>query len=323
MMYQCEASISQRLKQKPSMFSSPAAAVPLPFVPHHMHQCMNILQDPAKHQSIWAHARRVAKRRYPPPKDATFSPTMFLTQSHDVRVFNISNTPMQYRINWKGGSSNLVANLFALQEKTGGYLPSYRAASADTNVESRLISQGFGLRSLHNMKSFTFVREPMNHFLAGLREYYFRLYRDKFTLTPSFLEQDLYDLLDNNMTFLPSTLHSVMHVFPQAGILSFNANPTFVKFPHNLPTYVGKLESFDEDWVKINKMYGVNISLSKDLAVHPTQEDPNKVKIAFSAVMERNEPLRNALCILLHVDYLCFNYTIPQYCRGVVKNVFR
>jgi hypothetical protein len=280
---------------------------------------MSIIHDPEKHRHLWNHARKTAKRHYPIPKETVFSPTMWYTQNHDVRVFNITNTPMQYRINWKGGSSNMVVNLEDIQKKTGGYLPPYRAAHEDTNVESRLISKGFGYKTLHDMKSFTYVREPFGHFLAGLREYYFRLYRGKFILTADFLERDLYDMLDTNMTFKPSTLHSVMHVFPQAGILSFNANPSFVHYPHNLPTFVGKLERFDEDWVLINKMYGLNVKLERDVAVHPTQDDPNKVIDAFAVMMARNELLRNALCVLLHIDYLCFDYKLPPYCEGVVK----
>jgi hypothetical protein len=283
---------------------------------------MSIVLDSQKHTNLWNHARKVAKRRYPMPKETVFTPTMWFSQHHNVRVFNITNVPMQYRINWKGGSSNMVANLEDIQKKTGGYLPAYRYVHDNTDTESILISKGFGYKSLHNMKSFTYVREPFGHFLAGLREYYFRLYRAKFTLTPEFLERDLYDMLDTNMTFLPSTLHSVMHVFPQAGILSFNANPGFIKYPHNLPTFVGKLEQFDDDWKKINKMYKLNVTLDKAVAVHPTQVDPNKVKDAFAIVMTRNEPLRNALCVLLHIDYICFEYELPDYCKDVVKSVF-
>ena len=309
-------------KPRPPKPQTPFIPPAPPYVPPHMHQCMSLIQDPHKHHALWMHARRAAKRHYPLPKNTTFTPTMFLTTDHDVRVFNISHTPMQYRINWKGGSSNMVTNLETLQEQTGGYLPPYRAAHADTNTESRLISRGFGFPSLHSMKSFTFVRDPMSHFLAGLREYYFRLYRYKFTLTPSFLEQDLYDMLDTNMTFLPSTLHSVMHIFPQAGILTFNANPTFVFYPNNLPNFVGKLENFDEDWITINQMYKLNVTLQKDVSVHPTQDDPNQVKVAFNLLMESNVHLRNALCILLHVDYLCFDYEVPKYCQGIVKNTF-
>lgn len=216
----------------------------------------------------------------------------------------------------------MVANLEDIQKRSGGYLPAYRYVHSNTDTEAILISRGFGFKTLHDMKSFTYVREPFGHFLAGLREYYFRLYRSNFTLTPDFLEKDLYDLLDTNMTFLPSTLHSLMHVFPQAGILAFNNNPDSVKYPHNLPTFVGKLERFDEDWSKINQMYNLNVTLEKAVAVHPTQSDPNKVKVAFEAVMSRNEPLRSALCVLLHIDYVCFEYDLPEYCKSVVKRVW-
>lgn len=245
---------------------------------------------------------------------------MWFAQHHNVRVFNITNTPMQYRVNWKGGSSNVVANLEDIQENTGGYLPAYRAVHSNTDTQSKIISKSFGFKSLHDIKSFTFVREPFGHFLAGLREYYFRVYGSDFLLSPEQLEQDLYDMLDMNMTYAPSTLHSVMHVFPQSGILSFNANPTFVRYPNNLPTFIGKLERFDEDWEKVNALYHLNVTLNKAVAGHPTQEDPNRVKDAYRNITESNVPLRDALCVLLRIDYLCFEYEIPAYCKGVVKS---
>lgn len=283
----------------------------------HAHKCLSLVENSENHHRLWAHARRIAGRHYKVPSYTTFTAEMFFTQHHDCRVFNITNVPIQYRINWKGGSANLVANLESLQERTGGYLPEYRAVHKDTNVESRLISKAFGFQTVHDMKSFSFVRDPLSHFLAGLREYFFRVYKARFIVSPDFLEQTLHDMLDRNMTFVPSTLHSVMHIFPQAGILTFNANPRTVKFPRNLPTFVGKLENFKNDWDVINKMYGLNISLERDKAVHPTQEDPNRVGQAFSIVMERNKPLMKALCVLLYVDYVCFDYAVPLECKSV------
>lgn len=85
----------------------------------------------------------------------------------------------------------------------------------------------------------------------------------------------------------------------------------------------GKLENFDHDWAAVNHMYGMNLSFDHKIGMHPTSKDPNNVHKEFDIIMKSKESsdvaLVEALCHLLFVDYMCFNYPIPAACMQKAK----
>ena len=78
--------------------------------------------------------------------------------------------------------------------------------------------------------------------------------------------------------------------------------------------YLGKLESFDEDWKTINKLYKIDVPINRSLGWHESSDDPNGVKAAFKDLFKRDVRYKKALCHLLYVDYVCFNYDLPPEC---------
>lgn len=66
-------------------------------------------------------------------------------------------------------------------------------------------------------------------------------------------------------------------------------------------------------------MYNMNITFDHRIGMHPTSEDPNNVRRAFHLIMESQKAIDvayiEALCHLLLVDYVCFNYPLPRQCK--------
>ena len=66
-------------------------------------------------------------------------------------------------------------------------------------------------------------------------------------------------------------------------------------------------------------MYNLSFTFDHRIGMHPTSLDPNNVHKEFNKIMESQETSDvayiEALCHILLVDYVCFNYPLPQQCK--------
>jgi len=155
--------------------------------------------------------------------------------------------------------------------------------------------------------SFTFVREPLSHFLSGFTEYAFRAWKGLTEIDTTFAKATLMTILGGRKPNVTGG-SSLFHVYPMSGVLS--AGWRF--------DWVGVLEHADSAWEELANFSRSelvrNTKLDSSLGAHPTSSDPQGARAAMVAVLRREPELRGRLCSLLLADFACFGYDI-QACR--------
>ena len=151
---------------------------------------------------------------------------------------------------------------------------------------------------------FTFVREPLSHFLSGFTEYTFRAWERRQHIDMAFAKATLMTILGGRR---PNG-SAILHVYPMSGVLA--AGWRF--------DWVGALEHSTSDWEELASFSRSellhNTKLNSSLGSHPTSSDPQGARAAMAAVLRREPELRGRLCSLLLADFACFGYDI-QACR--------
>jgi hypothetical protein len=176
------------------------------------------------------------------------------------------------------------------------------------------------LESVDMPPAFTFVREPTGHFVSGITEFYWRANRREH-INATRLKDDLLGFFDMRILHdHPAVRERSNSKVKSYELKHFSAMSGVLKQKFNL-TFVGKLESFDDDWLRMNRMYGFNIQLNRTLGVHQTSKDPNGVKAAFDKLFANEPKFIRAFCQLLMVDYVCFDYELPPECSDMKVNV--
>jgi hypothetical protein len=150
--------------------------------------------------------------------------------------------------------------------------------------------------------TFTFVREPLSHFLSGFTELTFREQKGRAVIDDRFAEETLTSILGGHCPRWGCG--NVPHVFPMSGVLA--AGWEF--------DWVGRLEEASTEWEALAKLSAipqvqlVDIDVHKD--DHPSSSDPQGARAAMGAVLRRQRNLRERLCHLLQADYACFGFDI-------------
>jgi hypothetical protein len=284
-------------------------------------QCSLLLENKTKLFSQWNLAR--LELGLGPAKMAIDITYLVLTDfyytSHGaVTVRGRDNGPLTYLMIWKCGNDAIRKNLIAeearlydgnttiIHDKLFDKKESHTAASY-----SRKLALQFGRKD--SPPGFTFAREPSSHFVSGISEYYWRSFQKEF-ITADRLQNILRDILAmthmNREAPSPGPSYAYQHYFAMAGVL---------KPDYNLKQ-LGRLENFDRDWDEISDTYGMNFSstrFNRSLGRHESSDDPNGVKAAFKELFQRDVRYKRALCQLLFVDYVCFNYELPPECKDI------
>jgi len=162
-------------------------------------------------------------------------------------------------------------------------------------------------------RAWTFVRDPLSHFVAGYTEALSRgrVNHGNRTWTVQQVRQFLKALVtgsNNSVHILGSERY---HYMPMSRIANFQ--PLVA---------VGYMEHFDEHWAAVqtwlgqpqSQMVGFNRSRAK-LVKHPTSDDPFGSSAAAITLISKDPAVQRALCFLLLPDFINLGYTMPQACR--------
>ena len=180
------------------------------------------------------------------------------------------------------------------------------------------------------VRSFTFVRDPIQHFISGFVHSVFVTFPIA-PLNESQVQQYLLDILLQR----PTQLDMEEYMFPMSR--------TYLRFPVDI---VGRLESFSEDWEReVVPAYGIAAPYDYRLGMHATSanhpagtgaaashsastkgernhgddaaidRDPLRARESLVALLRSQPHYLRALCHLLLLDYVCLpEYELPLAC---------
>ena len=179
------------------------------------------------------------------------------------------------------------------------------------------------LRGVHDAKTFTFVREPIEHWAAAYRELEFRWFHEGYQ-NASYVEvvdqecerlgcvfnsfpigstERVWAFLGDLLLGKLRKLKEVEHVYPQRGVLG-----------KGTLDFIGRLERFDEDWehVVVEFMGKVPGSYQFDhsLGTHNSSTYAEG-RAAKDLVDAHDVAFLKVLQELLVLDYLCLGYPLP------------
>jgi hypothetical protein len=229
-------------------------------------------------------------------------------------LYNINGTLIQYITVYKGANNNIRANL-----QYAGGTPrkdiNVRGFCKFSNEDDLVLLAKRQWHWLEPVRSFTFVRHPFDHFASGMAESYYRTTKrsDEEESPPEISKRaKLWQVKDILVDILNGTaryMTEVYHFHPMSGI--------FIDWH---PTYIGRLENFSSGWREVQSLYGVDLPYIKTLGSHPTSSDPNSIRKSLEYLIHKRTDLSEyvrAMCHILLLDFLCFNYTLPYVCKDI------
>lgn len=187
-----------------------------------------------------------------------------------------------------------------------------------------------------SITEFTFVRDPLSHFISGYTEAAQFTYQGcctgKFVGTdkcgvwpltvpkrrgkcPTAQEQGgmelakefLLGFLSADVNLIESPRHAQIypeHFSLQAGILQ--------RFHPGQAQFVGRLESLERDWNSLAGMLHLPMyeTLDQSIGTHSSSKDLLGRRAALRRVLKAEPLLKHALQYLLELDYECFGYSV-------------
>lgn len=169
-----------------------------------------------------------------------------------------------------------------------------------------------------DVKIFTFVRDPLSHFLSGLVESHYRAiaHGNKEAMTPELA----HDLASNQVN--SSLARTILYKLISGVDTDFTWNILVERAHFQLQSYaliewqpdaIGYLEYFEDDWQYVNEFLGLNISFMYRNN-HITSQDPMNLKRSLLEVLNKFPKFMRGVCRLLMVDYVCLRYPLPKEC---------
>ncbi len=169
------------------------------------------------------------------------------SHSMKLKCLSISNSTQCYVPIEKCAHSGIVKNLMQMTEQFASRV-SRMSDIEDGHQPSELLPQL--VQKHQHVPIFTFIRDPLGHFLSGIAEAIMWQYYRKEKLrrhhpdlavhrTSEITKEHAEIILNNYVTFNRhiNPLVAIEHTYPMSGVL----------FTHNLD-FVGSLDSFDTDW---------------------------------------------------------------------------
>ena len=192
--------------------------------------------------------------------------------------------------------------------------------------------------------TFTFVREPLDHFISGSSEIAFRFHRNsnkerdfgKCSMPPlscyswaapslnvtqrarAFIEDFAWGKL--NSPCCKASRETDLHIMPQTAFV-MDALDGRMGTPVQRIDVIGKLESIQEDWSRVAAaVRGVPAQYVDDEAFHPGSDadSGNEFRTVMEDLLQDDSSIssetRDAFCHQLRYDYACFGYIPDRVC---------
>jgi hypothetical protein len=240
----------------------------------------------------------------------------FYNQPFGFSAFNISNRVIIYQRIWKCANDGIR---LSLQQNSQPF-----SFHPTCNFEENMMDEFLHNVSRHFdatdkaiglnpaiLPAFTFVRDPIDHFVSGTREYFERVSINNESMTAvtvNHLVHFIRDVLDLGFAEQPYTItrSAIPHIYPQA---------TTFRAEYNIQ-YIGRLSSFERDWDEImHHNYQVDVPYNSDAGFHhKSSTDPYHIESAFK---ELPTSYLRAICWMVAVDFVCLGYAFPDACIDI------
>jgi hypothetical protein len=217
---------------------------------------------------------------------------------------------LAYMAVWKCGNDNIRLNL---QKATGGGRSNQKFTYyTDYKDLTRIVNKKYKSTPV----LFTFVRNPISRFIAGVAESFYRSVHQKNTIayghataSKSILISLFQILLDGD--FRNGSITFPEHVFPMSNI-----------FQHANPHFIGRLENFSNGWRAVESLYGLKLPYDKSYGYHRSSRDPNRVRSVLKEMLAEDPAYLRILCRVYFTDFVCFKYPFPEECIDlpIVRN---
>lgn len=216
-------------------------------------------------------------------------------------------TCYEYRTVLKGGNDAIRASveLWVKQANNSSYVFDVNSCRNE-NERAEELCPG------KNIVSFSFVREPVSHFVSGYGEYVYRTYLKHDIVVPDYDLPEVFVQNQFNIEERHLNWKNLRHVSLMSTVLRPFREPRRNGGMQNSPlTHIGHLSRAGDDWVNIFHpldKFDPPLLLSKTVGQHVSSNDPHGLKTRLNHVLATNHSLRRALCYFLERDYFCFNY---------------
>jgi hypothetical protein len=263
----------------------------------------------------------------------------FYNTDWGANLYNISGKPIVYAVVFKVNSENIHNSLATndymhqtdpidLRTDWKKHVIRYRSSSLH-ELKDKLLKTHYQSKDVseENLKlqTFTFIRDPLEHFISGLVEAYFRglgygphpqlngqkkLNEFKKEVLNHQVDMNLTKVLVNGLifgqdvSFIKQKLKQWKHFYPQ-----------FFSVRKWQPKYIGYLDNFEHDWIRMQSELNVNMEYVNEMS-HLTQGsgDIFGFKKMLQQLFAEDPKYMRAMCHLLIRDYICLGFELPAPC---------
>jgi hypothetical protein len=226
---------------------------------------------------------------------------------------------MAYAVVFKGNSENIHQTLTKYDKRgpASDYNEMLKIYHSDTQEELVVKAKQLSPSNRQPVFTFTFVRDPLSHFISGLVESHYR--RIYFRDDRAFLRGHAV----NVTTVADIVLALVMNNDEAAAEEVINKHlldkEHFATLSSVLwkwrPDFIGYLETFQSDWTRLNAATGLNMNYEiTEKRSQRAFDDPLGMKRALKHILRTKPNYMRAVCRLLMMDYVCLNYPLPAQC---------